>query len=95
MERRSLYYWSKIYFESLGEGHNYRKLPNVIAINIIDFNFLPGENVHTCFNLREAANPTIILSHALEIHFINMVKWGQVLHRIAVLMNKAYASQHR
>jgi predicted transposase/invertase (TIGR01784 family) len=62
MERRSLYYWSKVYFESLNEGHDYRELPNVIAINIIDFDFLPYENVHTCFNLREAANPSLILS---------------------------------
>jgi len=75
MDRRSLYYWSKIYFESLNEGHDYLELPNVIAINIIDFDFLPSRNVHTCFNLREAANPSLILSHALEIHFINMVKW--------------------
>ena len=75
MDRRSLYYWSKVYFESLDEGHDYRELPNVIAINIIDFDFLPGGNVHTYFNLREAANPSLILSGALEIHFINMVKW--------------------
>jgi len=75
MERRSLYYWSKIYSESLDRGNDYRELPNVIAINIIDFNFLPSENVHTCFNLRESVNPSIILSPALEIHFISMVKW--------------------
>jgi len=95
MDRRSLYYWSKVYFESLNEGHDYLELPNVIAINIIDFDFLPGGNVHTYFNLREAENPSLILSGALEIHFINMVKWGQVPHRKAVLMNKACASQHR
>jgi len=81
MERRSLYYWSKIYFESLNKGHNYRELPNVIAINIIDFSFLPGDNVHTCFNLREASNPSLILSSALEIHFINMVKWRKQKER--------------
>jgi len=75
MERRSLYYWSKVYFEGINEGHDYRKLPNVIAINIIDFKLFPGENLHSRFNLREAANPSLILSPALEIHFINMVKW--------------------
>jgi len=75
MERRSLYYWSKIYSESLNEGHDYRELPNVIAINIIDYPFLPGESVHTFFNLREAVTPSLILSPALEIHFLNMVKW--------------------
>jgi len=81
MERRSLYYWSKIYFESLNKGRNYRELPNVIAINIIDFSFLPEDNVHTYFNLREASNPSLILSSALEIHFINMVKWRNLVEK--------------
>ena len=75
MERRSLFYWSKVYFESLNEGHDYRELPNVIAINIIDFNFLPNGSFHTSFRLREDKNTSLILSQALEIHFINMVRW--------------------
>ena len=75
MERRSLFYWSKIYYRSLKEGQDYQELPNVIAINIVDFDYLPGENFHTCFHLREDADPSIILSPVLEIHFVNMVKW--------------------
>jgi len=81
MERRSLYYWSKVYFEGLNEGHDYRELPNVIAINIIDFKLFPGENVHSRFNLREAKNPSLILSPALEIHFINMVRWRKQVEK--------------
>ena len=81
MDRRSLYYWSKVYFESIGEGHDYSKLPNVIAINILDFDFLPDGNVHTCFNLRDATDPSLIISQALEIHFINMVKWRKLVDR--------------
>jgi len=75
MERRSLFYWSRVYFKSLDEGQDYRELPNVIAINIVDFDYLPGENFHTCFHLREDTDPSIILSPVLEIHFVNMVKW--------------------
>jgi len=75
MERRSLFYWSRVYFDSLKGGQDYRKLPNVIAINIVDFDFPPGGDVHTCFHLREANNPSLILSPVLEIHFVNMVKW--------------------
>jgi len=75
MERRSLFYWSKVYFESLNGGHNYRELPNVIAINIVDFDYPPEGDTHTCFHLREDANPSLILSPVLEIHFVNMVKW--------------------
>ena len=45
------------------------------AINIVDFNFPPEGSVHTSFKLRETLDPSLILSNALEIHFINMVKW--------------------
>ena len=65
----------KVYFDSLNSGQDYRELPNVIAINIVDFDYLPGENFHTCFHLREDADPSIVLSPVLEIHFVNMVKW--------------------
>ena len=64
-----------MYFESLNSGHNYRELPNVVAINIVDFDFPSEGDVHTCFHLREANNPSLILSPVLEIHFVNMVKW--------------------
>ena len=77
MERRSLFYWSKVYLESLKGGQDYRKLPNVIAVNIVDFDFPPEGDTHTCFHLREATNPSLVLSPALEIHFINMVKWRE------------------
>jgi len=78
MERRSLFYWSKVYYQSLNEGQNYRGLPNVIAVNIVGYDFPPGGNVHTRFNLREDSDPSLILSPALEIHFINMVQWRKL-----------------
>jgi len=75
MDRRSLFHWSKMYSESLNKGQDYKELPNVIAINIVDFDFPKEGSVHTCFHLREDSNPMQILTEALEIHFINMVKW--------------------
>ena len=96
IDRRSLFYWSKVYSVSLNEGWDYKGLPNVIAINIVDFNFPPKGSFHTCFHLREDADPSIILTDALEIHFINMVKWrkikdkdirGDSLHRWLTWLN--------
>ena len=78
MDRRSLFYWSKVYTISLNEGLDYKELPNVIAINIVDFNFPKEGGFHTCFHLREDTEPSIILTDALEIHFINMVKWRKI-----------------
>ena len=78
MERRSLFYWSKVYYHSLKEGQDYRELPNVAAVNIVDYDFPHGGSVHTRFSLREDSDPSLILSPALEIHFINMVQWRKL-----------------
>jgi len=75
MDRRSLFYWSKEYAKSLKAGQDYRKLPDVIAINIVDFNFPPANNFHTRFHLREDHDHDLVLTGALEIHFINMVQY--------------------
>ena len=97
MDRRSLFYWSKVFIKSLKEGENYHELPNVIAINIVDFNFPHGGGIHTCFHLREDLNPSLIFSPALEIHCINMVQWRKLkekdvqnnpLHRWLVSFDK-------
>jgi predicted transposase/invertase (TIGR01784 family) len=75
MDRRSMFYWSRMYCEGIGRGQDYRELPKVIAINIVDFDFPSEGDFHTCFHLREDSNPSLILTNALEIHFINMVRW--------------------
>jgi len=75
MDRRSLFYLSKEYVKRLKAGKNYIELQNVIAINIVDYDFPKTKNFHSCFHLREDTEPDIILTDALEIHFINMVKY--------------------
>jgi predicted transposase/invertase (TIGR01784 family) len=75
MDRRSLFYWSKEYASSLEAGQDYRQLPNVIAINILNYNFPPVREVHTCFHLREDVHREYILTEALEIHYVNMVQY--------------------
>ena len=42
MERRSLYYWSREFVGGINSGQNYAELPEVIAVNIIDFEFMPA-----------------------------------------------------
>ena len=90
MDKRSLFYWSKEYSAGIKKGQDYKNMAKVIAINIIDYDFLPTENVHTVFHLREKNEPDIVLTNVLEIHFLNMVKWrrlngkditGEPLHR--------------
>jgi len=75
MDRRSLFYWSREYSESLEAGQDYRELPDVIAINIVNFDYPPARNCHTRFRLREDLDRELTLTDALEIHFINMVQY--------------------
>jgi predicted transposase/invertase (TIGR01784 family) len=75
MDRRSLFYWSKEYADSLGAGQDYRELPKVIAINIVNYDFPPVREVHTCFHLREDEHREYVLTDALEIHYLNMVQY--------------------
>jgi len=73
MEKRTLYYSSKLINLSLKKRQNYKELPDVILINIINFDYLDTDNHHTVFRLREEDEHEIILTKSLEIHFINMV----------------------
>jgi len=75
MGKRSLFYWSRMYARSLKSGQDYLELPNVIAINILDYDFPPVREVHTCFHLREDLHREYMLTEALEIHFLNMVQY--------------------
>jgi predicted transposase/invertase (TIGR01784 family) len=75
MDRRSLFYWSREYASSLESGQNYLELPKVIAINIVNFEMFPRGGFHTVFHLREDRDHELILTDALEIHFLDMVKF--------------------
>jgi len=75
MDRRSLFYWSKLYSEDMKGGKDYKELPDTIAINIVNYDFPSAGGVHTRFRLREVSDPSVELTSAMEIHFINMVRW--------------------
>jgi predicted transposase/invertase (TIGR01784 family) len=81
MSRRSLFYWSREYTKGIEAGQDYANLPNVIVINVIDFDFIPLGEVHTSFHLREDSHTYYQLTDALEIHFINMVRFRRLLER--------------
>jgi predicted transposase/invertase (TIGR01784 family) len=78
MERRSLYYWAREYTGSIVSGQNYKELPDVIVINILDFSYIPLEDFHTSFHLREDYHREHILTNALEVHFLEMPKFRKL-----------------
>jgi predicted transposase/invertase (TIGR01784 family) len=75
MDRRSLFHWGREFVKSINAGDDYRKLPDVIAINIVKFDFPPLPHYHTCFHLREDRERDFVLTNSLEIHFLNMVQY--------------------
>jgi predicted transposase/invertase (TIGR01784 family) len=77
-DKRSLMYWSHEYVKDMESGDDYKSLPNVITINIVNFDYIPLESYHTSFHIWEDEHPGYILTDALEIHFINMVKFREV-----------------
>jgi predicted transposase/invertase (TIGR01784 family) len=98
MDKRSLFYWSLDFSRSLKVGKDYTELPNIISINILGYEFLPEiDDFHSSFHLREDTHRECILTEALEMHFIDMVKFNRLrnqdivqnpLHRWLTFLNK-------
>ena len=81
MERRSLYYWAKMYTLQMHEGMAYQELANTITINILDFNYIKQtRSYHSVFRLFEK-DEGFELTEALEIHFMELpkllIKWRE------------------
>ncbi|MEJ8553764.1 Rpn family recombination-promoting nuclease/putative transposase [Tepidibacter sp. Z1-5] len=73
MIKRSLYYWSKLYEEQLGEGDNYSSLKRTVCINILNFKYLKNDRFHNGYRLKELETNEE-LSDVIEIHFIEIPK---------------------
>ena len=73
MIQRTLYYWSKLYEEQMGEGDLYKKLNRTICINILNFKYLDNERFHNVYRLKEIETNEE-LTDIEEIHFIEIPK---------------------
>ena len=77
IEKRLLYYWSKLYGKSIKEGEDYWKLKNTIEILVADFELEKLKSIpkfHTEFKIREKEFHSTVLTDALEIHIIELPK---------------------
>jgi predicted transposase/invertase (TIGR01784 family) len=78
MARRSLYYWCREYTKGIKRGEEYEILPNVITINIVGMEFFIVDKFHTSFHLWEDEAKKYYLTEALEMHFIDMIKFRRL-----------------
>ncbi|MEG1410748.1 MAG: Rpn family recombination-promoting nuclease/putative transposase [Terrisporobacter sp.] len=81
MDKRTLFYWSRIYNRGIIKGEDYSSLNKVITINILDFNFIDLDKFHTEFTLRESEYKDYKLTDVLEIHFIEMPKFKKLSNK--------------
>lgn len=77
IEKRILFYLSKMYSQNIKKGHKYNKLNKCIAIWFIDFDIehlKPIEKYISKWNFREEKYANIVLTDAMEIYIIELPK---------------------
>lgn len=73
IERRSLFYLSKLYSEQVTSGMAFKDIGPTIAINILDFIYLPHKEYHNKYLLMHEVHNNV-LTDTLQIHFIELPK---------------------
>ncbi|WP_209878692.1 Rpn family recombination-promoting nuclease/putative transposase [Paenibacillus silagei] len=73
MEKRTLFYWSEMYYHQIPKGSNYNTLKKCVTINILNYSCLKNDRYHSVFHLRED-HTGISLLDDIEIHVIELTK---------------------
>ena len=77
IEKRLLFYWSKMYTSSIKKGDDFDKLQKGIVVLISDYNLhnlKENSNFMTKWQIREEKTPKLILTDVLEIYIIELRK---------------------
>ena len=77
IEKRILFYWSKLYTSGIHEGEDYNVLNKTIVILIADFELDIAKDIpkiHTKWEIREEEYSTKVLTSMLEINIIELPK---------------------
>ena len=77
IEKRIIFYLSKMYTQNLKKSHNYAELNKCISILFIDFELEKLKEIPkylTKWNIREETYGKIILTDVLELYIINLSK---------------------
>lgn len=78
MEKRTLFYWSKLYSDQIKEGESYSKLKKTVTINILDFEYTTLGKYHSVFHLWEDYNKEYRLTDIMEIRFLELPKFRKL-----------------
>ncbi|BCV22752.1 hypothetical protein hamaS1_28210 [Moorella sp. Hama-1] len=81
IDRRTLFYWARLYQGQLGTGQRFIELRPTITINILGFNwFTDDERYQHTFHIREDESGQL-LCNDLEIHFLELEKVKKLKRR--------------
>ena len=83
MEKRIMFYWSKLYSQEIHKGEDYDVLNRTIVILIANFQLYKLKEIpkyHTKWQIREEKYRKIILTDTLEIHIIELPKLKKQLN---------------
>ena len=78
IEKRLLFYWSKIFSKSIKAGQDYSSLEKGISILITDYELIKLKSIEkymTKWNIREEAYPRVVLTDVIEIYIIELPKF--------------------
>ncbi|PEF61820.1 Rpn family recombination-promoting nuclease/putative transposase [Bacillus cereus] len=74
IQKRSLYYWSKLYASQMQEGMPYSKLQKAITINVLDFILFPIHDGFQTTGTLWDIEKEVLVSEDIEIHHIELPK---------------------
>lgn len=83
IEKRILYYWSKLYSSGIKSGENYDKLNKTISILLINYELNNLKDIlkgHTEWKIREKNFKNTVLTDMLEIHIIELPKVKRLIN---------------
>lgn len=95
IEKRILFYWSKLYISNIEKGENYRNLKKTISIIIAKYeiaNIKEVDKFHTKWQIREETYGKTILTNVLEIHIIELPKFEKIMNNNNINENKKLIS---
>jgi predicted transposase/invertase (TIGR01784 family) len=102
MEKRTIYYWGKLFLDGIKQGEDYVNLAKVVTVNILDFEYLKLDRFHTKYHLWEDEDKDYLLTDLMEVHFIELPKFerladknlqGDPLHRWLKFLDKSTSEE--
>ena len=80
MQRRTLFYWTRLYLLSLTRGTGYNLLRPAITINLLAFELLPQSEPTAMYSIYNIENGDR-LNNDMELHFIELPKYIKSPHK--------------